>query len=151
MMPFRVGRGLEGRHSSMSLSEPSSSGTSMSESSSFTAENIFYKMLNHKNGLRWCDYCFAFSVTGCLTGTTHQILLLLPQFVLHHPQRVFSFLQGKQKREHSETYTHLHAPSYNCSVIMTLSFIQSMQCQCLWTVHIFSTMCSFSFSRDALV
>lgn len=41
MMPFRMGRGLEGRDSSMSLSEPSSSGTSKSESSSFTAKHCF--------------------------------------------------------------------------------------------------------------
>lgn len=60
MMPFRMGRGLEGRHSSMSLSEPSSSGTSISESSSFTAENIcnaFVKSLAKR--LLLCDlFCF---------------------------------------------------------------------------------------------
>lgn len=95
MMPFRVGRGFEGRMSSMSLSDPSSSGTSMSESSSFTAENIF--CLNHKETSRSCDYCFAFTVCliDCLTGTLHQIPLLLPQLVLHHPQGVFSLLQRK--------------------------------------------------------
>ncbi len=50
MMSFLKGRGLDGRHSSMSLSEPSSSGTSISELSSFTAEYIFYEThaWNHK-------------------------------------------------------------------------------------------------------
>lgn len=45
--PFLVSRGLEGRDSSKSLSDPSSSGTSRSESESFTAKD--HKMLREEN------------------------------------------------------------------------------------------------------
>lgn len=93
MKLFRAGRGLKGWHSSMSLPDPSSSGTSMSESSSFTAgEEMEWKWRFKPQA----DEAVLVNAAVFLTGAPHQVPLLLPQFVLHHPHHVFSLLPLKQ-------------------------------------------------------
>lgn len=67
MRPFRVRCGLAGRNSSMSLSEPSSSGTSMSESSSFTVDDISCESSVKSYRKVWMGLCDRFlSLTLCL-------------------------------------------------------------------------------------
>lgn len=67
MRPFRVRCGLAGRNSSMSLSEPSSSGTSMSESSSFTVDEISWESSVKSYRKVWMGLCDRFlSLTLCV-------------------------------------------------------------------------------------
>lgn len=80
--PFLVGRGLGGLRSSTSLSEPSSSRMSMSESSSFATEK-YSDMLHWRDNAK-CTVCYMIRTTqekreimGAKSKTAVQVLICI--------------------------------------------------------------------------